>query len=117
MTVTSYSMGHKTEQIDTEKHIWVYSDTKEYVDDLRPCKKCGKKQVLVKCLIPAELSYTGKERWKNCKIDACIADMVKALNKGGVKTSTSCCGHGNYDGEIWLHDGRKLIIRRKNEYN
>ncbi len=28
------------------------------------------------------------------KIDACVAELVRLLNKTGVKTIASCCGHG-----------------------
>jgi hypothetical protein len=66
-------------------------------------------------VIPAELSYNGKSRKKKVGIDACIADIVDALNSGGVLTAQSCCGHGSYDGEILLHDGRKLTISRNQD--
>ena len=32
--------------------------------------------------------------WGLAKIDRCIAPLVAALNKGGIKTLSSCCGHG-----------------------
>lgn len=44
------------------------------------------------------------------KIDACIAPIVEALNKGGIDTIQSCCGHGKGDGRIDLADGRLLMI-------
>jgi hypothetical protein len=66
-------------------------------------------------LIPSGLSYTGKARWTIKPIDACIAPIVKALNDAGIYTVSSCCGHGKSDGEIWLHDGRILIIREAPE--
>lgn len=28
------------------------------------------------------------------KVDACIADEIVSLNKNGVRTEGSCCGHG-----------------------
>lgn len=43
-------------------------------------------------------------------IDACIADIVVALNAGGVRTRDSCCGHGRNAGGISLADGRWLVI-------
>lgn len=43
-------------------------------------------------------------------IDACIFDLVDALNKGGIKTEASCCGHNNIPGNIVLKDGRVLVI-------
>ena len=40
----------------------------------------------------------------------CIADLVAALNAGGVVTVASCCGHGRGDGIISLEDGRELTV-------
>jgi hypothetical protein len=60
--------------------------------------------------IPGNLSYTGQPRWAIKKIDACIAPIVDALNKGGVLTAACCCGHGKMDGNIHLQDGRILTI-------
>lgn len=39
-----------------------------------------------------------------------IADIVQALNAGGVPTVASCSGHGNRPGNVALTDGRELII-------
>ena len=64
--------------------------------------------VLVK--IPADLSCTGEEKWKECPIDACIARLVWALQQAGVDMRSSCCGHGGSEGEITLQDGRMLLI-------
>jgi hypothetical protein len=44
-------------------------------------------------------------------VDACLADVVLALNKGGVATTASCCGHGKESGSILLRDGRELVVR------
>ena len=52
----------------------------------------------VEVTIVAELSCTGKEKRKVIKVDACIADLVEALDKGGIKMVASCCGHGKYNG-------------------
>lgn len=60
--------------------------------------------------IPADLSYTGAFRWDVKGIDACIADLVQALNNAGLYTSQSCCGHGQGAGRIDLHDGRVLMV-------
>jgi hypothetical protein len=60
--------------------------------------------------MPAQLSHTGKERWKRVDIDACIADLVWALQLGGIITAASCCGHNKAPGEIVLVDGRRLIV-------
>jgi len=43
-------------------------------------------------------------------VDACIADIVQALNAGGVTTLGACCGHGRGAGVIDLADGRVLVI-------
>ena len=60
--------------------------------------------------IPAYLSYTGQARWKNVAVDSCIADIVKALQDGGIGMESSCCGHGKCPGRIGLQDGRVLVI-------
>lgn len=39
-----------------------------------------------------------------------IADLVGALNSGGVPTVASCSGHGTRPGDIALMDGRYLIV-------
>ena len=62
---------------------------------------------------PEYLSCTGRERngeWK--KIDACIAPLIKALNDFGIRTVSSCCGHGKGNGYIDLWDGRLLEIHK-----
>lgn len=41
-----------------------------------------------------------------------IADLVSALNAGGVPTVASCSGHGERLGNIALADGRELIIAK-----
>ena len=69
---------------------------------------CG--QVLMTVPIPAWLSHEGTEVNKSKPIDACIADIVAALNAAGIKTAASCCGHGKGPGEIVLHDTRKLSV-------
>jgi len=71
--------------------------------------KWGTEQLL-EVTIPAHLSHTGGERRAVKGIDMCIASIVEALNKGGIATISSCCGHGKLDGEIWLSDGRTLIV-------
>lgn len=63
--------------------------------------------------IPANLSHTGEFRWDYKPVDACISDIVNALNLDNVFTSASCCGHGERPGEIILHDGRKILIHQK----
>lgn len=56
------------------------------------------------------MSYTGKERWKDCQIDKCLVPLIKALNNVGIYTTCCCCGHGNTFGLISLADGRELLI-------
>ena len=41
-----------------------------------------------------------------------IADLVRALNDGGVATVASCSGHGHRPGNIMLADGRVLVVCR-----
>lgn len=72
--------------------------------------ECGS-PVIMRVPIPAHLSHTGKARWAEKGVDACIARIVKALNDAGIKTASSCCGHEKGDGSIMLWDGRELIIR------
>ncbi len=47
---------------------------------------------------------------KDTEIDSCIADIVVALNKCGIRTFESCCGHYKQRGTIFLEDGRELEI-------
>ena len=72
------------------------------------CNQREVTEVLVK--IPADLSSTGQTKWKNAKIDTCIAPMVKALQLAGIDMRGSCCGHEKTVGDIHLQDGRLLII-------
>lgn len=72
------------------------------------CEWGTSKNVRVK--LPADLSGTGKQKWKDVPIDACIADLVKALQEGGIDMRGSCCGHGKDIGDIHLQDGRILLI-------
>ncbi len=72
------------------------------------CEWGTSKQVRVK--IPADVSCTGKVRWKTTPIDACLAGIVGALQTGNVDMRGSCCGHGRGNGGIMLQDGRELVI-------
>ena len=49
--------------------------------------------------------------WELKSVDRCIAPVVQALNDAGIYTSGCCCGHGEREGSILLHDGRELIVR------
>lgn len=62
--------------------------------------------------VPADLSHTGETRFAMKGIDACIAPIVKALQDAGIDMRSSCCGHGQCDGEIVLADGRVLAVRQ-----
>ncbi len=66
--------------------------------------------MVVRLKIPADLSYTGKERWKDVGVDSCIAPIIKALQEGGIDMRASCCGHGKAPGRIDLADGRVIWI-------
>jgi hypothetical protein len=68
---------------------------------------------IVRVKIAPHLSHTGEAYWKEVGVDSCIADLVRALQEGGIDMLASCCGHGQRDGEIILADGRQLIIRRR----
>ena len=64
--------------------------------------------VLVK--IPVDLACDGRTKWRLVGIDACIAPIVRALQLGGIDMQGSCCGHGKKEGNIYLQDGRLLLI-------
>ena len=72
------------------------------------CKWGKVRNVLVK--IPADLSSTGFDKMQYEPIDECIAPIVEALQKGCIDMRGSCCGHGKAFGDIYLQDGRVLII-------
>jgi len=71
------------------------------------------KEIRVK--IQKDLSCTNEEYMKLAKIDACIADIVEALQCHGIDMRSSCCGHGKSNGYITLQDGRTLVIRKTTE--
>jgi len=71
--------------------------------------------VTCRVLVPARLSYDGKDRWANKPIDACLAGLIDALNAGGMFTAACCCGHGTMPGKIVLHDGRILTITKEED--
>lgn len=77
------------------------------------CKWGTTEKVRVK--ISTALSHTGKARWAEIDIDACISDIVFALQVQGIDMYSSCCGHGKGPGEIQLQDGRVLSIIQKEE--
>lgn len=69
----------------------------------------------VRVYVPADLSATGRARWREKPIDSCIADIVEALQNGGINMRGSCCGHGDYFGVIILQDGRMISLCRVGE--
>jgi hypothetical protein len=77
--------------------------------EMKMCKHGD--EVLLSVPIPASLSHTGELRWETKSVDRCIAPLVKALNDAGIYTANCCCGHGETDGNIILHDGRTLTIK------
>ena len=115
MTATSQSHGHKV-IYDTKLKSWIYADGKGNISGNALCKHCGRASTLVKVKIPADLSSTGKIKWKYALIDACIATIVEALQKGKIDMRGSCCGHNKGFGDIHLQDGRVLIIVSDKEY-
>jgi hypothetical protein len=62
--VKSYSRGH---EIYYDGKIWRYTDNKETVNNMRPCKRCGR--------APTKEGY-----------DACLGHVEGA--------KSACCGHG-----------------------
>ena len=74
------------------------------------CRHCGERDVELTVTIPADLSHTGQKRLAIKPIDWCIADLVRSLNAHGVRTRSSCCGHGRGPGEVTLEDGYVLVI-------
>ncbi len=51
------------------------------------------------------------------RLDSCMVERVLLLNKAGVETKASCCGHGKYPPSIIIKDGtsctRDLFSDRK----
>jgi hypothetical protein len=72
--------------------------------------KCSRRHVLVEVVIPPDLSCDGTTYRKKMQIDACIADLVEALDRAGIATRGCCCGHGEHEGHIQLQDGRVLLV-------
>lgn len=56
------------------------------------------------------LANNGDWHRRTWAIDSCIADLIVALNNGGIDTVASCCGHGKASGRIDLADGRILLM-------
>ena len=56
------------------------------------------------CQVPVKIKN------KVVSVDICVADIVTALNAGGIETVASCCGHDKYTGDVALKDGRMLML-------
>lgn len=76
-----------------------------------PCRET----IPVMLHVDADLSCTGKEKWREWGIDACIAPVVSALQKAGVNMRGSCCGHGKGPAEIMLSGGGSINFYPKRE--
>lgn len=68
--------------------------------------------VPVRVKVAADLSRTGRARWKHVGIDSCIWRLVQALQEAGVNMRASCCGHGKMPGYIILADGYSIQLRK-----
>ena len=44
---------------------------------------------------------------RNIRVDGCIADLILALDKLGIKTLACCCGHGIYPMSVIVKIGGK----------
>ncbi len=113
MTARSRSWGNP---LVYRNGTWVYANLRQTLREADPCWYCRKKPKPVRVRIPADLSSTGRVKWRICLIDACIAPLVTALQKAGVRMRGSCCGHHLEDGHIDLQDGRVLVVRPAAHY-
>lgn len=52
---------------------------------------------------------------RNVELDSCIADIIVALNDGGIVTRSSCCGHGKTDGYILCDDSLIVVATERNK--
>lgn len=108
MTARSEDNGH---EIEWKKGRWIYSEfPNKPVDDQRPCANCGRHTVQVEVNIAPDLNASGEWTMESKPIDACLADIVNALQAQGINMRGSCCAHGKGSGSIDLQDGRTLRI-------
>ena len=61
--------------------------------------------------LPAKVLTPGCDGTEIVMVDACLRQLVEAINAGGFRTIGCCCGHGKGKGSILLADGRELVIR------
>lgn len=111
MSARSQVLGHPAVW-DKDAEQWIFEDTKEPCfgasAQLRSCALCSLTPVEL-CVLDPDGS-TDNPTTVIKPIDACIVDVVAALNNAGLHTRTSCCGHGVEDGLIVLRDGRQLQL-------
>jgi len=89
-------------------------DSNEWVVERKVKCRCNE-TIPVMVTVPKDLSSTKKQKWKQCKIDKCIAPIVQSLQSANIDMRGSCCGHGEIDGYIQLQDGRVLIVKNNGE--
>lgn len=65
--------------------------------------------------VEVEVHHVGEIRLGLVDVDRCIAPIIKALNKGGIATESSCCGHGERPGYIALSSGQELVFCKDKE--
>lgn len=83
----SNAYGHEIEY-DWNNNIWIYSDTKEPITNIKPCKHCGK--------LPTKEGY-----------DNCIGELPNV--------KFACCGHGKDKPYAILNNGERLDFNNINE--
>jgi len=101
--IKSYSKGYEC-YYDGEQ--WKYLDNGRSISEPR-VSRCENK-ICTKTMCKVKI---GK---KIVEVEHCIAGMVRALNKAGIETTSSCCGHKISEGYIALKDGRILEIKKEN---
>jgi hypothetical protein len=109
VSVKSYKRGHPIRWIDGHWFLKRPDGLCSLPNNLA-CAYCERTPEFVYVTIPSDLSCTGEKKWKLAQIDACIAPLVEALQRGGIEMRGSCCGHGRQPGEIHLQDGRMLLV-------
>lgn len=64
----------------------------------------------VEVIVPFWYSDSGSQETRIVGVDRCIAEIIEALNKGGIATVASCCGHQIKPGRITFRNGRELMV-------
>lgn len=87
-----------------------------YIGQEMACKHCGRWPIPV--WVPIEFDGSTPRLWGKCALDACIAEVVRNLNRAGIYTAGCCCGHHGPcppnitlwgKREIGLADARRLL--------